>query len=123
MLDASRSSRFPLVKPRLTTVSSSVIGATTAGSDWRSHHINTVTAASRRPLAAVAEVAVVAGRPVHVRRLQLHLTRSDGGVQLHLSPVYHIKHEADADENLHDKTQEFRLFGSNAFYKQIDAIS
>lgn len=43
---------------------------------------------------------MVGGGAVHTRRLELHLTGGDGGVQLHLSPVHDVEHQADADDNL-----------------------
>lgn len=66
----------------------------------RSDHIDAVSAARHRPLAAVGEAAVVGGGAVHTRRLELHLTGGDGRVQLHLSPVHDVEHQADADDDL-----------------------
>lgn len=76
----------------------------------RSHHVDAAPTGSRRPLAAVAEAAVIGGRSVHVRRLQLHLAGGDGGVQLDLSPVHDVEHQADADDDLQrtrDKNSNF----------------
>lgn len=65
-----------------------------------SHNIDAGGAASRRPLAAVREAAVIGRGAVHVWWLQLQLAGGDGCVQLHLSPVDHVEHQADADDNL-----------------------
>lgn len=40
------------------------------------------------------------GGAVGVRGLELHLAGGDGGVELHLSPVHHVEHQADADDDL-----------------------
>lgn len=37
-----------------------------------------------------------------MRGLELHLAGGDGGVELHLSPVHHVEHQADADDDLKD---------------------
>lgn len=67
---------------------------------FRSNHINAVSAASCRPLAAVGEVAVIVGGAVHMRRLQFHLAGGDGCVELNLSPVHNVEHQANADDDL-----------------------
>lgn len=72
----------------------------------RSHHIDAVSAARRRPLAAVGEAAVIGGGAVHVRRLQLHLAGCDGGVELYLRPVHDVEHQADADDDLQGTEEE-----------------
>lgn len=45
---------------------------------------------------------MIGGGAVHVRGLELHLAGGDGCVELHLSPVHHVEHQADADDNLRD---------------------
>lgn len=47
---------------------------------------------------------MVGGGAVHVRGLQLHLAGGDGCVELHLSPVHHVEHQADADDDLKEDT-------------------
>lgn len=76
------------------------LGAPVAGADLRSHDVHAVSSTGCRSLAAVGEAAVVGGGAVHVRRLQLHLAGGDGGVELDLSPVHHVEHQADADDDL-----------------------
>lgn len=71
----------------------------------RSHHVNAVPPAGRRPLAAVCEAAVIGGGAVHVRGLQLHLAGGDGCVKLDLSPVYDVEHQADADDDLRGRAE------------------
>lgn len=67
---------------------------------FRSNHINAVSTASRRPLAAVGKAAVIVGGAVHMWRLQLHLAGGDGCVELNLSPVHNVEHQANADDDL-----------------------
>lgn len=45
---------------------------------------------------------MVGGGAVHVGRLQLHLAGGDGCVELHLSPVHDVEHQADADDDLRE---------------------
>lgn len=56
---------------------------------------------------------MVGGGAVHVRGLELHLAGGDGRVQLDLSPVHHVEHQADADDNLRrtgeETSQGYRL--------------
>lgn len=40
------------------------------------------------------------GGAVHVRGLELHLAGGDGCVELDLSPVHDVEHQADADDDL-----------------------
>lgn len=75
----------------------------------RSNHVNAVSAASCRPLAAVGEAAVIGGGAVHVRRLQLHLAGGNGCVELYLSPVHDVEHQADADDDLQRTEQEVMM--------------
>lgn len=74
-----------------------------------SNHVDAVPAARHRPLTAVGEAGVVGGGAVHVRGLELHLAGGDGGVELHLSPVHHVEHQADADDNLKGWSSVSRL--------------
>lgn len=74
-----------------------------------SHHVNAVPAASCRPLAAVGEAAVIGRGAIHVRRLQLHLAGGDGCVELHLSPVHDVEHQADADDNLQETEEDVTM--------------
>lgn len=74
------------------------------GRDRGSHHVD--SAARRRPLAAVGEASVATGGAVHVRRLQLHLAGGDGCVELHLSSVHDVEHQADADDDLRRGAEE-----------------
>ena len=62
----------------------------------------------RRPLAAVGGAGVARRAAVHVRRLELHLAGRDRRVQLHLRPVDHVKHQADADDDLQGRNGEVR---------------
>lgn len=79
-----------------------VIRAAASCAHLRSHHINAVSAASRCPLAAVGEAAVIGGRAVHVWRLQLHLAGGDGCIEFYLGPVHDVEHQADADDDLQE---------------------
>lgn len=65
-----------------------------------SNHVDAVSAARRRPLAAVGEAAVIGGGAVHMRGLELHLAGGDGRVELDLGPVHDVEHQADADDDL-----------------------
>lgn len=53
---------------------------------------------------------MIGGGAVHVRRLQLHLAGSDGCVELDLSSVHNVEHQANADYNLH-RTEKEKVWG------------
>lgn len=91
-----------LVPSRIRTLqlSDQVVAATATCGDSRSHDVDAVSASSCHPLAAVGEAAVIGGGAVHVRRLQLHLAGGDGCVELYLSPMHDVEHQADADDDL-----------------------
>lgn len=91
-----------LVPPRIRALqlSDQVVAATATCGDSRSHDVDAVAASSCHPLAAVGEAAVIGGGAVHVRRLQLHLAGGDGCVELYLSPMHDVEHQADADDDL-----------------------
>lgn len=91
-----------LVPPRICALqlSDQVVAATATCGDSRSHDVDAVAASSCHPLAAVGEAAVIGGGAVHVRRLQLHLAGGDGCVELYLSPMHDVEHQADADDDL-----------------------
>lgn len=86
------------------------------GEGGTSHHVDGGGAAGRRPLAAVGEAAVIGRGAIHVRRLQLHLAGGDGCVQLHLSPVDHVEHQADADDDLWGKTATVVVIYTNTIF-------
>lgn len=85
---------------RALQLSDQVVAATATCGDSRSHDVDAVSASSCHPLAAVGEAAVIGGGAVHVRRLQLHLAGGDGCVELYLSPMHDVEHQADADDDL-----------------------
>lgn len=79
-----------------------------AAGQGRSHHVDGSRRRRRQTFAAVRESDVVGGRrrrrrrqTVCVRRWsELHLAGGNGGVELHLSAVHHVEHQADADHDL-----------------------
>lgn len=62
---------------------------------------------------------MAAGGAVHVRRLQLHLAGGDGCVELHLSSVHDVEHQADADDDLRRAERRKWVQHGNSFWSVI----